>query len=583
MPALTVLPRFAMGRELFHTYPIFQQSVLRGAKHLKELGAEWSLIEELSKDAKSSRINEASISQPCCTAIQIALTDLLKSWGIRPSAVAGHSSGEIAAAYAARVLSLADAMTISHFRGKFAGTIEPGKGGMAAVTASESDTDAMISGLKQGQATIACFNSPNSMTVSGDVAAIEELLQVCKTRDIFARKLVVDVAYHSSHMTEVADQYREAIKHIQPQVAEAVPFYSSVTGEIIDSPKTLGSEYWIQNLVSPVRFSEALSTMFMTKATTRRLGASRKTPNVIVELGPHSALAGPIKQTLSTQKYSYFSALVRNKDAVETAMSLAARLYETGHSTLNFAEINGTSAKRQGSLLVDLPRYPFNHSVSYWAESRESIQYRLRKWPRHDLLGAPVRMPNSLEPRWRNWIRTSELPWVRDHKVQGLVIYPAAGYLAMAIEAAYQKATSANTAAVTGYELREITIGQAMIIPEESGEVESMLSLRPYADSSRTTSEIWDEFRISSAGDDGTWTEHCRGLISVKLKQPSSEVHNSVKEDEDFYAKERELIFESCAEQVDVAQVNLPRLSMGSADRGRCTRNAPMLDSTVRH
>jgi acyl transferase domain-containing protein len=554
-PRLTAMIRFAMGRELIHAYPVFQQSFSECAKHITEFGAEWSLIDEISKDAEQSRVNEASISQPCCTAIQIALTDLLKSWGVQPTAVIGHSSGEIAAAYATKVLSRADAMAASFFRGKFAGMIEPGKGSMAAVTASEFDTNAMIADLKQGKASIACFNSPNSMTVSGDLAAINELVQVCKARDIFARKLVVDVAYHSVHMHAVADKYREAIEHIQPQAAGSVAFYSSVTGQLIESPKALGSDYWIQNLVSPVRFSEALSTMFTAKAGGRRLGQGKKPPNVILELGPHSALAGPIKQTLSNQKYSYFSVLIRNKDAVETAMSLAARLYETGHPTLNFTEINRTSDRKDAHILVDLPCYPFNHSVAYWAEPRESIQYRQRKWPRHDLLGAPVRMPNPLEPRWRNWIRTSELPWACDHKVQGLVIYPAAGYLAMAIEAAHQKAITAGATAISGYEMREISIGQAMIIPDDSGEVESMLTMRPYAESSRTTSDVWDEFRISSAGDGGTWTEHCRGLITVKLKQPSSEVYDSAKEDESFYAQERDMILKSCVQPVDVSKV----------------------------
>jgi acyl transferase domain-containing protein len=573
-----------MGRELFHAYSVFQKSLLACSSHITELGAEWSLIDELSKSAEHSRVNEASISQPCCTAIQIGLVDLLKSWGVQPSAVVGHSSGEIAAAYTANVLSLTDAIAVSYFRGQVVGTIQPGKGAMVAVTANESDTNTIIADLKQGQACIACLNSPNSMTVSGGVAAIDELVEICKARDVFARKLVVDVAYHSTHMMAVANRYREVIKHIQPQDAGAVAFYSSVTGQLVESSKSLGTEYWVRNLVSPVRFSEALSAMFTSKAGTRRLGQSQKIPNLIVELGPHSALAGPIKQTLSSQKYSYFSALIRNNNAEETALSLAARLCEAGYPTLNFAEINRTSPAKGAGLIVDLPSYPFNHSTAYWAEPRESIQYRQRKWPRHDLLGAPVRMPNPLEPRWRNWIRTSELPWVRDHKVQGLIIYPAAGYLAMTIEAAYQKAVDAGAAAITGYELREISIGQAMIIPDESGEVESMLTMRSYAESSRTTSDIWDEFRISSAGDDGTWTEHCRGLISVKFKQPSSEVHNGTREEESLYAQERDTILQSCVEPVDVSKVSgKSEPSRESAYCRRCMRTALKLDLNVRH
>ncbi|KAF2419578.1 putative polyketide synthase [Tothia fuscella] len=528
---------YAMGRELIEMSALFRNTILDCSEHLQLLGAKWSILEELSKPLETSRVNEAAFSQPCCTAVQIALTNLLHSWGVRPAAVVGHSSGEIAAAYAAQILSLHDSMAVSYYRGVCAARVPKGKGGMAAINATEAETKTLISTLG-GEVSIACFNSEKSLTVSGDAHAIDELLNSCKERNIFARRLLVDVAYHSPHMTVVADDYHNCIANVRPQEGTGVPFYSSVTGKLLE-PSLVGPEYWVQNLLSPVQFLGAVSSMCSMKSNTRRGGTSQKSPNIIVELGPHSALAGPVKQIVGRFKTSYLSALIRGKDAVETTMDLASQLYALGIKSLNFSQINNPDGATSPSLVVDLPKYPFNHQVSYWAEPRESILYRLRKWPRHDLLGAPVRMPNTLEPRWRNWIRSSELPWINDHKVQGLVVYPAAGFIAMAVEAAFQRASSLGMD-IESYELREISIGQAMIIPETSGEVESMLSLRPYSENSRASSDIWDDFRVSSAAEDGTWTEHCRGLISVKAK------HKTGNEVNDLQQEDEELMYESC-------------------------------------
>ncbi|KAF1988946.1 hypothetical protein K402DRAFT_461387 [Aulographum hederae CBS 113979] len=553
---------YAMGRELLAAYPIFQESLFKSTKYLREFGSPWSAIEELSKSPSNTRVNEAELSQPLCSAIQIALVDLLRDWNILPTAVVGHSSGEIAAAYAAGALDHKSAIACAYFRGQSVASLKSTgslpSGAMAAVTASEKEVWELLGALKTGQVTIACYNSTSSFTVSGDTSAIDELLDTCNERGNFTRKLLVDVAYHSPHMAAVSDRYRKAISHIKPKENGSATMYSSVTGQQINLVN-LGPEYWVENLTSPVRFSEALAAMSTTKSKGRFSGKTAKAPTVLVEIGPHSALAGPVKQTLGadpvSSKIAYFPSLVRNQSAVTSALSLACRLFENG-CTPRFSSINGVENSTERTILVDLPKYPFNHQVAYWAEPRESIQYRLRKWPRHDLLGAPVRMPNPLEPRWRNWIRTSELPWVRDHMVQGLVIYPAAGYLAMAIEAAFQRAVAANVE-IEGYEMREISIGQAMIIPEASGEVESMLTMRPYAENSRGSSDVWDEFRVFSASDDGTWTEHCRGLISVRPKESPNEVNGKLLQEADskISSRAKEDMVQTCQEVVDVAKM----------------------------
>ena len=194
---------YAMARSLL-TIQSFRKTLLLCNKVLVSVGSEWSVIEELCRDESSSRVNEASLSQPLCTIIQIALVDLLRSWDIVPSAVVGHSSGEIAAAYASGLLTLEDAVTNAYYRGFYVGVEKMNNsstGAMAAVRCStQSECSALLDQLSTGLAYIACHNSPHSFTVSGDETAISELIEVCSSKDIWARKLLVDVPYHTPKM-----------------------------------------------------------------------------------------------------------------------------------------------------------------------------------------------------------------------------------------------------------------------------------------------------------------------------------------------------------------------------------------------
>ncbi|KAL9042477.1 MAG: hypothetical protein Q9214_003767, partial [Letrouitia sp. 1 TL-2023] len=554
----------AMGRELIDTYPIFKQSLIRSNKTLSAIGAPWSLLEELSRDAKSSRVGIASISQPACTAIQIALVDLYASWNIKPISVTGHSSGEIAAAYAMGAVTQEAAIAISYYRGVVAISIKdksPILGAMLAVGMSKSDVEPIISALAEGKARVACENSPSSITVSGDKAAIDELQAVLDERKVFARKLAVDVAYHSHHMNLVADEYLAAMKNLQLQETGDIEFHSSVTGERIDSSE-LGPQYWVANMVSQVRFAESLRSLCLnTSATKRRRPKANAGIDVLLEIGPHAALAGPIKQILqSDSKLSsfstiYVSALLRKESAVLTSLALASQLFRKGLN-LDFSAINRPTGLESRSVLVDLPPYAWNHSNSFWDESRISRTYRQRLHPRNDLLGVIVSNSNPLEPRWRNPIRAAEIPWVRDHKVQSNIVYPAAGYLIMAIEAASQRANDRGIS-VTGFNLREITIGQALIVPEYSGENETIVCLRPYNESARVPSDIWDEFCIYSTTEDNNWTEHCRGLISTQKESTLSDV-DGVRQAEQQQAQYSEAM--AAAEAVCKTPVDTVRL-----------------------
>ncbi len=519
---------YAMGREL-RSFAEFQASLDRSAEIVRSLGAEWSVLEELSRDAKATRVNEPAISQPLCTILQIALVDLLRSWNIKPAATVGHSSGEIAAAYTAGIVSQEFAVTTAYHRGLVTVTGPPG--GMAAVSCSESEARELVGGVQNGRVIIACHNSPSSFTLSGDETGIKELLDTCASRGITARKLVVQVAYHSHHMLSGAESYRAALV-ADPQAygTKGVPtcdMFSSVTGQRAD-PANIGPDYWVDNLVNPVKFSDALTALCL---ETKKPGAARRATSkkavvdIVIELGPHRALSGPVRQILQANpllsKISYVSALTRDKDAAQTSLDLAAYLFQQGYP-LELGAVNNPSGREMA--VVDLPSYPWNHHARYWAESKESIRYRQRRWPRHDLLGAEVKFNNALEPRWHNWIRCSEIPWLRDHRVQSLIVYPAAGYICIAVEAARQQALAAGVE-IEGYELREVSLGQAMIIPEGSDAdvPEMMASLRPYSESSKASSAVWNEFFVFSCDGSDTWTEHCRGLVSVRPKDAAAD------------------------------------------------------------
>jgi len=517
---------YGMARSLLEQSQ-FRQSLDLCHQVIRSLGADWSVIDELSKGEASTRVNEVAMSQPLCTIIQIALVDLLRSWNIVPKATVGHSSGEIAAAYATGSLSLRGAVTVAYYRGLVVGTKKQdgALGSMAAIRATHSDALDLISQLQKGSASIACHNSPNSFTVSGDEPAILELVDLCSSKDIWIRKLAINVAYHSQHMQQFAKDYQAALltsilDSEERQVTDCVQI-SSVTGQRLLSGE-FTSDYWVQNLTHPVLFSNAFVEMCTSEKEAPKGGKNATSVDVVIEIGPHSVLAGPVREIIKSNptmvKVGYLSALNRQEDATTTVLNLASRLFERGYP-VKIPSINQPGEHKRPRILVNLPSYVWNHATKYWAEPRAHKDYRLRKWPRHDLLGAPVKFANSLEPRYRNWIRLSELPWLRDHRVQGLIVYPAAGYISMAIEAAHQRAVETNVA-VEGFELREISLSQALVIPEPAGEAEVMFCMKPRPESSKSSSGTWDEFFVYSASDKGDWVEHCRGQISIR--QPAS-------------------------------------------------------------
>ncbi|KAL9078526.1 MAG: hypothetical protein Q9157_002549 [Trypethelium eluteriae] len=515
----------AMGRELL-VYEIYAQTLREADKYLKSLGADWSVWDELTALEEDSRINKPKFSQPLCAILQIALVRLLDHWGVTAGAVVGHSSGEIGA------LSAQDCWKIAYHRGRLSQAIKTIKpeldGAMMSVGLSEENTKKYLAKLAPSEvAIIACINSPSNVTVSGDALALDKLEGLLRLDDVFARRLKVENAYHSPHMEVIAEDYRSSIDDISALSPKSAPLmFSTVTGSQIAASE-LNASYWVRNMVSPVQFVQAVQAMVPEPAKgggrRRRGGLSIDT---LLEIGPHSALQGPLKQILAAngkaEETSYYSLLARNQDAANTSLGTIGALWTKGQQ-LDFLRVNSLDAKAcSGVTLTDLPTYSWNHTHKFWHESDTMKTHRFRNIPRLDLVGKPVEDFNPLEPRWRNILRVYELPWLSQHQIQGAILYPAAGMLCAVLEAAQQLAEENKK--LKGFEFRDIIIGHALVIPSNDEGISMELHMKPRKAGLKITDSSWWEFTIYSHPKGGEYVEHCSGLMQIQYEAKPSEL-----------------------------------------------------------
>ena len=535
-----------MGRELM-AFPVYARSLREAEEYFVELGSSWRLCEIL-ENSDTSNINRPDLSQPLCTALQIALVELLKSFQIYPRAVVGHSSGEIAAAYCVGALSRRAAWKIAFFRGqsttKFASS-KGRKGAMMSVGLPEHETKLYIERITQSglcDLTVACINSPKNVTVSGEVSQIEALKAILDEEGVFARKLLVDVAYHSPHMLPVAEGYRSKIQCVERGVvgSRTVMMISSVTGRPASLKELADPEYWISNLVSPVRFSDALNHLFSNSVqkSRKKLDLSHRDRfqiNMIVEVGPHSTLQGPIRDTmndLSGMANAYYTSLLTRKTSgTRSFLTALGQLKCLGYS-IDLTKLGREPSKcpKQRMVLTDLPEYPFDHSKTYWYETRLSERFRTHAQGKLDLLGKPVPDWNSLEARWRNVLKVAEMPWLEDHVINGTLLYPGAGMLVMAIEAANQMADQAQT--IVGFEIKDAAFVKSLNIPQDAVGVEVQTSLH-LGQMAFNPVGMWTKFRIC-VYEKPDWHECCQGFIRVEYELEANEISSGKEQVEEL-------------------------------------------------
>ncbi|KAF2260802.1 ketoacyl-synt-domain-containing protein [Lojkania enalia] len=506
-----------MGRELLlnESSSVFRASMHRSRDILRSFGAAWDLIDEILHENDKSRIHLAEIAQPATTAIQIALIDLLGEMEIHPSTVIGHSSGEIAAAYAAGLISQSTALRISYFRGLTPGISQKKgypKGAMLVVGLDEETASKHIARITKGIVSIACLNSPENTTISGDEDAIDELAVILSSKDIFARKLRVDTAYHSHHMLAAAEEYKDLIGSVGIENQKnPIKLFSTVSAS--EKCGFVDADYWVDNLVSKVRFQESMERLCRAETTHRQ---------IFIEIGPHSALAGPIRQCIAKMsdpiEFDYLSPLQRGKNAVQSLLEVSGRLFELGKQ-VDFSTLSSFDPETQtSSVLHDLPSYCWDHTEKHWHESRLSRDHRLRKHPYHDLLGLRSPEAASLEPRWRHMISVATLPWLADHVVDGLVVFPGSGYLCMAIEAISQLVQEAfPNRRVRQTTLKDVEFLKALLVPDPPQRTEAQLSFTPVDSNKDKSDRLHYHFRVAAYTHDHTWDEHCRGFVEVDL------------------------------------------------------------------
>ena len=506
-------------------------SLRRSNAYIVSLGASSNPMEELSKPSATSRVDEPAFSQYLCTIVQIALVDMLRSFNVVPAFVIGHSSGEIAAAYAAGSISARSACKIAYYRGRIIARefAKESVYGMLVVGLGETDARPHIDWLG-GQTDhlevfVACVNSPRNITLSGKMAQLQTLKSRLDSQGVFVRILPVPAPYHSPILTGIAEEYQTLLGDIgvgDPDFTNT-KMISSVTSTHIENSDLCTAAYWSKNLLSSVQFRPALESL-MHAASSPASGGRTSRQVCLVEVGPYGALRVPIRDTLSNLapagQASYFSAMVKNTPTADCLYHALGQLHCLGHN-VDLMAVNGMSAS-DVQCLTDLPEYPFNHSRTHWHESLISKNFRFRKHARHDLLGVRVHNWNPLAPRWRNCIRMLENPWIEDHRLAGALIYPAAGVLAMAVEAVSQYVHDVDTVDITGFRLIDVHLHSALHLTTDPEGTSVEFSLTPSVGRiGRSNVPTKFSFRLFVSAD-ASWREVCNGSVAVELNSAKS-------------------------------------------------------------
>ena len=438
---------WGMGRELLHASPVFRAKIDECDALLREFDG-WSLFEELSRDERSSRIQQTNIAQPAIFALQVALAALWESLGIRPAAVVGHSVGEVAAAHIAGALTLREAARVIFHRGRTM-AVAPDAGRMLAANLS-ADEARRFAAPFAGRVVVAAFNGPTSVTLSGEPEPLGLIASDLEARGIFSRFLQVNYAFHSRQMNLVKRDLLNSLGNVETAPAR-IPLYSTVTGKPIEG-RDLNANYWGRNVREPVLFSTAITNL---------AAAGHHT---FLELAAHPALSSSVAETVTAAGLTATTAfsLRRNEPELTTVFSNLAALHVAG------VPVAWNRLYPQNASGVTLPPFPWQRE-RHWSESPSSRTSRLES-PIHPFLAA--RLP-SAQPLWSSSLDLSTHPWLKDHRVQGHIVFPGAGYVDAAL------AVGASLFPSQQVELEEFEFLRALHLPEDKEPVQLQTAFAP--------------------------------------------------------------------------------------------------------
>ena len=425
---------WGMGRGLLASEPVFAAKVVEIDALFSDLADDCSLADLFAMKERTSPIDETQFAQRAIFAVQVGLAALWESLGIHPDFIAGHSVGEVAASHIAGALSLEDAVTACFHRSRLQSRLA-GCGGMLAVGLSEEEVYPYLKSI-EGLVSLAAVNSPGSVTLAGDTNELQRLCDLFEAKQIFARVLNVELPYHSPVMDRIAPELRAELRGIAPKKAE-IPLVSTVTGALIDGA-TLDAHYWVRNVREPVRFRRAMQALVAGGCST------------FVELGAHPVLGSSINECLAADGVdgAAIASLRRKYDDSIAFWSAFGQLYCRGHA-IPFERMFRRTGKRVG-----LPTYPWQRA-QYWMESAESHRDRTGsetdEAPKsHLLLGDRQFAPH---PAWRAEIAPGRPAFLKDHRVEDSVVFPAAGFIEVALAACREEVGGGRPIVLEGFEI----------------------------------------------------------------------------------------------------------------------------------
>jgi acyl transferase domain-containing protein/acyl carrier protein len=465
---------WAMGRQLLAEEPLFRSVVAR-CDELLSRHADWSLLAELTADEPASRMAETQISQPASFALQVALAALLRSWGSEPDAIVGHSTGEVAAAYVAGVLSLEEATRVIYHRSSLQHRTT-GQGKLVAVDLPLDTARQAIAGYPG--LSIAAINGPSSVSLAGDPEALATVVETLRDRGVFCRFLRVDVPFHSHYMDPLRDDLLAALDNLAAGPAK-LPLYSTVTAGRVDGPE-LGAAYWWRNVREPVFFAAAIERM------------SADGCDVFLEIGAHPVLSASIGECLRHcgREGAVLATLRRQSEERAALLGALGGLYALGLPV----ELRELFPPRWTP--AELPLYPWQRE-RYWDESPESVRERFGAAP-HPLLG---RRLTAAHPTWQAKLDSRSAPYLVDHRIHGRVLYPGAAYVEMGFAAL--RAAVGEAAAI---ELAEIRFHRSLFLTEGA-----FATLQTVVDPGELRFETWN--RTGDAKEH--WQRHASGRLGA--------------------------------------------------------------------
>lgn len=410
-----------MGRTLFTEKAVFRE-IIEVCDVVVRRESGFSIVEELFAEEAHSQLTRIDVVQPLLFTIEIALAALWRSWGVEPDCVIGHSMGEIAAAHVAGILSLEDALRIICRRSKLLKRIA-GKGAMATVELSLVEAERVLGGYA-GRLSVAVNNGPRTTVISGDPDALDDVLAKLAERDVFIRRVNVDVASHSPHVDCLLDDLSSALEGLQPRPA-TLKMRSTVTGEMVFGAE-LDTSYWIKNLRAPVLFGKAVEH------------AINEGQTVFLEISPHPILLHSIEDTLRelSKEGAAIASLRRHEPERRCMVDALGSLHVHGQD-LAWDRLFPRNGK-----CISLPSYAWQRD-RYWLQddirsrlssARHHASIPMTNPDAHPLLGALLTL--AIEPTihvWDNALSTAAMPYLADYRIQGDTVLPNAGYIEMAL------------------------------------------------------------------------------------------------------------------------------------------------------